>query len=119
MALRNPDYYAGRYRETRELRLELSEALEELGLFVWPGVANFLLCRLPDGAGGAAVLTARCRRHGLFLRDVSSMMSQPDGAIFRIAVKDAATNARMIEIVRQELPAKSRRTECAAEMSIA
>ncbi|MEX2287044.1 MAG: histidinol-phosphate transaminase [Planctomycetaceae bacterium] len=103
LALRDPDYYSGRYAETRRLRADLSAALEQLGLQVWSSEANFLLCRLPNHSGDAAGLIARCRRRGLFLRDVSSMTARPDSAMFRVAVKDAAMNAAIIEIVRQEL----------------
>ena len=103
LALRNRDYYKARYEETRQLRSVLKESLENLGLCVWPGVANFLLCRTPDGQVDAATLVARCRRHGLFLRDVSSMTSRPAGSLFRIAVKDSRTNSRMVEILGKEL----------------
>ena len=96
LALRDPRYYQARYAETRRLRDELGAALRQVGVRVWPGRANFLLCQLPDGAGGAAELLARCRQHGLFLRDVSSMTTRPDARMFRVAVKDRATNERMV-----------------------
>src|SRR5439155_20845944 len=72
-ALRRPDYYAARYRETDELRRRLADRLETLGLKVVCGGANFLLCRLPaDGPDADAVL-ARCRTEGLYLRGVRGM----------------------------------------------
>jgi histidinol-phosphate/aromatic aminotransferase/cobyric acid decarboxylase-like protein len=45
----------------------------------------------------------RSRRHGLFLRDVSGMGRCLGQHVLRIAVKDAATNVRMIAILSQEL----------------
>ena len=105
LALRNRSYYEARYEETRQLRSVLKESLENLGLCVWPGAANFLLCRTLDGQMDAATLVARCRQHGLFLRNVSSMTSRPDASLFRIAVKDARTNARMVAILGKELTA--------------
>lgn len=103
-ALQDPAYYASRYAETRALCRDLTSELLALDVAVTPGAANFLLCRWPGG--DADELSARCREHGLFLRDVSSMMSRPDAGLFRIAVKDADTNARMIDILRRLLASR-------------
>lgn len=100
-ALQDPKYYAQRHAETRALREELTASLRALGLAVTPGSANFVLCRTEQRR--TADLIARCRARGLFLRDVSSMMSRPDPGLFRIAVKDSATNARMIDILAEAL----------------
>jgi histidinol-phosphate/aromatic aminotransferase/cobyric acid decarboxylase-like protein len=98
-ALQDPEYYARRYRETHELRRELSE---ELCALVWetvPGIANFVLCHVPSDGPSAATIIARGREHGLFLRDVSSMGTQLGSHALRIAVKDRETNRRMVEIL--------------------
>lgn len=100
-ALRDEAYYRDRWRETHDLRRSLSHALEGMGWEVLPGCANFLLCRLPSGVTPAADLMGDCREHGLFLRDVSSMSARFDDRTLRIAVKDAMTNERMIEILRR------------------
>jgi histidinol-phosphate/aromatic aminotransferase/cobyric acid decarboxylase-like protein len=100
LALRDPAYYRAKYAETRQLRDELGAALQPRGVRVWPGKANYLLCRLPDGSGDAAELLARCRQQGLFLRDVSSMSTRPDSRMFRVAIKDAATNRRMLTLLK-------------------
>jgi histidinol-phosphate/aromatic aminotransferase/cobyric acid decarboxylase-like protein len=102
-ALQDPAYYELRYDQTRTLREHLSAELTELGLMVLRGEANFVLCRSMRLA--APELIARCRPMGLFLRDVSSMMTSPEPGLFRIAVKDSSTNARMIEILRDVLSA--------------
>jgi len=96
-ALRDPGYYAARYRETHSLRAELGEALSAVGLDVVPSVANFLLCHVEESA---AEVVAKCRQHGLFIRDTSTM--GVSNAI-RIAVKDRRTNERMVEILRGAL----------------
>ena len=75
--------------------------IRELGWDVVPGCANFLLCHLPVDGPPAAVLIAECRRRNLFLRDVSSMGHGFDAHVLRVAVKDAETNARMVDIVRE------------------
>jgi len=103
-ALASPEYYAGRYRETHQLRGRLATALDSPGpIEVCPGVANFLLCRLRGNDSTAAELIARCRRQGLFLRDVGSMTNRPDAQAFRVAVKDDKTNARIVEILSRSI----------------
>jgi len=99
-ALQEPSYYAARYGETAELRAELTTALHSLGWDVVAGVANFLLCHLLESGPSAAEIVQRARERGLFLRDASTMGSQLGTHAIRVAVKDSATNARMVEIIR-------------------
>ncbi len=100
-ALEDPEYYAQRYRQTREFRLALSEQLLSLGWKLVPGVANFILGHLPVDGPDAATVTGRCRERGLFLRDASSMGTRLGNRALRIAVKDRETNCRMAEILRK------------------
>jgi histidinol-phosphate/aromatic aminotransferase/cobyric acid decarboxylase-like protein/GNAT superfamily N-acetyltransferase len=99
-ALGDPDYYAERYRQTHALRTRMGDDLTRLGLDVMPSTANFLLCHLPEDGPSAADVVARCRQHGLFIRDTSTMGVR--NAI-RIAVKDLSTIERMREIVSSAL----------------
>ncbi len=100
-ALQDPDYYAARYRETAALRDELAVGLKSLGWEVLPGIANFLLCHLPEQSAPAAEVVRRCRERGLFIRDAALMGSGLGLRAVRLAVKDAATNTRMLQILRQ------------------
>jgi histidinol-phosphate/aromatic aminotransferase/cobyric acid decarboxylase-like protein len=102
-ALGNPGYYAARYRETHVLREELALGLRALGLRVIPGVANFLLCHLPEEVPEAAMVVQGCRREGLFLRDASPMGTAMGRRALRVAVKDAGTNDRMILVLGEVL----------------
>ncbi len=102
-ALQDPAYYSARYAETAALRESLATALRAFHWDVLPGIANFLLCHLPPDGPDAATLVERCRAHGLFLRDASSMSPSLGAHTLRLAVKDAATNARMIGIIRHVL----------------
>jgi histidinol-phosphate/aromatic aminotransferase/cobyric acid decarboxylase-like protein/GNAT superfamily N-acetyltransferase len=98
-ALQDEAYYQRRYAETRLLREKLTAELQRLGMEVIPGVANFLLCHLPDQWPDAAEIVKRCRKRGLFIRDARLMGAQLGERTLRIAVKDAATNERMIRIL--------------------
>jgi len=61
-ALHDPDYYAARYAETNRLREELADQLSRFdGWEVLPGLANFILCHLPDDGPDAATLVKYCR----------------------------------------------------------
>jgi histidinol-phosphate/aromatic aminotransferase/cobyric acid decarboxylase-like protein len=98
-ALADPDYYESQWMSTHGLRRELGRGLCRLGIDVVPGVANYLLCHLPPDGPDASDVVAAAREHGLFLREVGQMGRSLGAHAFRIAVKDGATNARMLRIL--------------------
>lgn len=98
-AMRNIAYYRDRWQETATLRDDLAANLRALDWDVLPGCANFLLCHLPEYQPEARCLVDACRKWNLFVRDVKSMGTGFDARTVRIAVKDATTNQRMIEIL--------------------
>lgn len=98
-ALQAPQYYRARWTETAGLREELASGLAELCWDVLPGIANFLLCHLPDDGPDAATLVRRCRERDLFIRDAALMGADMGGRTVRIAVKDRETNGRMLRIL--------------------
>ena len=100
-ALQDPVYYTARYQETAVQREQLATGLRALSWEVVPGIANFLLCHLPDAGLTAAALVSRCRLRGLFLRDAARMGDRLGSQTVRVAVKDAATNQRMLAIIRE------------------
>jgi len=102
-ALQDSGYYLARFAETVSLREELAAQLRSLGWEVLPGIANFLLCHLPESGLDAASIVRRCREQGLFLRDAAVMGSRLGTHTLRLAVKDAPTNQRMVAIIRQTL----------------
>jgi len=102
-ALQDGEYYRARYAETAELRERLAAELQRLGLEVMPSVTNFLLCHLTGDGPEAAVLLDRCRDRSLFLRDAGSISPRLGSRSVRIAVKDAETNRRMVEILETAL----------------
>jgi len=102
-ALRNVPYYREKWAETSLLRENLSAGLRNLGWDVVPGCANFLLCHLPVDQPETARLLSACRKRNLFQRNVSNMGLCFDNRSLRIAVKDAATNEKMIRILNMTL----------------
>ncbi|WP_432115640.1 aminotransferase class I/II-fold pyridoxal phosphate-dependent enzyme [Streptomyces sp. S1] len=106
-ALRDPAYYAERWARTHVLRKQLAHDLEELGGFssVGEGVANFLTVTLPPDGPSAARLVGECRRHDVFLRDLSPLSPAYEGRTVRIAVRDTAENARIVAACEKALDA--------------
>jgi histidinol-phosphate/aromatic aminotransferase/cobyric acid decarboxylase-like protein/GNAT superfamily N-acetyltransferase len=102
-ALEDPGYFAMRYAETAELREALAADLRQLGWKLLPGIANFLLCFLPENGPDADAVVRLCRRRNLFLRDAAVMGSQLGTRTIRMAVKDRATNRRMVAVLQQAL----------------
>jgi cobyric acid synthase CobQ/L-threonine-O-3-phosphate decarboxylase len=95
-----------------ELRAGLAEGLAALpGVTVFPGAANYLLCRL-DGAGAREAAKAGegpvppLRRalleRGVAIRDCSNF-SGLDGRYFRVAVKSADENASLLGAMTEVL----------------
>lgn len=105
-ALRNVTYYQDKWIETRHLREELAKGLQNLGLNVLPGCANFVLCHLSPNQPEASELAKACRQFNLFVRDVASMGKCFDKRMLRIAVKDQKTNFTMLQILGKILNEK-------------
>lgn len=97
-ALRDPAYYRDCWDRTHALRRQLAADLAGLdeALVVEEAVANFLTVTLPPDGPSAAQLVAECRRHDVYLRDLSPLSSEYRGRTVRIAVKDPAENARIV-----------------------
>lgn len=117
-ALQDPDYYEACHAETHRLRTELAGHLAAFEDWeILPGIANFLLCHLPVDGPGAAEIVRRCRAYGLFLRDVGAMGSRLGQHALRIAVKDAETNQRMVEILKRVLIGRQGAVTAAKQLS--
>jgi histidinol-phosphate/aromatic aminotransferase/cobyric acid decarboxylase-like protein/GNAT superfamily N-acetyltransferase len=101
-ALNELAYYQDCWQRTRELRSKLAAELAGLddALVVDEGVSNFVTILLPAEGPSAATFVAECRRHDIYLRDLSPMSSQYEGRTVRIAVKDHAENARIVDACR-------------------
>jgi histidinol-phosphate/aromatic aminotransferase/cobyric acid decarboxylase-like protein/GNAT superfamily N-acetyltransferase len=100
-ALQDPAYYRAFHHETAIRREELAAGLRALGWDVLPGIANFLLCHLPESSAEADTIVRLARKKGVFLRDAVRMGARLGPRAIRIAVKDTASNARMLSVLRQ------------------
>lgn len=77
------------------LRPALARGLAALpGVTVYPGAANYLLCRL-DTPGGAALAGRLLREHRLAIRSCANFPGL-DGRHFRVAVRAQADNERLL-----------------------
>ncbi|WP_251069285.1 histidinol-phosphate transaminase [Streptomyces sp. ISL-96] len=107
-ALRDPAHYRGCWLRTHALRRQLAGDLDGLAgldgaVVVEEGVANFLTVTLPAGGPSAAQLVNECRRHDVYLRDLSPLSPEYRGRTVRIAVRDTAENARIVAACRAAL----------------
>ena len=101
--LRDRDYAAETLRFVGERRSELMAELGTLpGLFVYPGAANFLLIRSDRGDLDAPEIARRLLAEGIAVRDCANFMGL-DRRFFRIAVRTAAENERLIQGLRKTL----------------
>jgi histidinol-phosphate/aromatic aminotransferase/cobyric acid decarboxylase-like protein len=100
-ALESSDYYRARWDETHALRTALAAGLESLGWDVVPGTAGFVLAHLPAEGPTAAQVVAAAQHRGLYLRDASAMGRSLGDRAVRVAVKDAATNGRIVAILSE------------------
>jgi len=115
--LRDLDYRSRTIAEVASLREALTAALREIpGLRVFPGSANFLLCRLDRVGMSAVPLFERLLSEGLAIR-LCNNFEGLDDSYFRIAVRTKDENARLVDalarfsgIVKAQPPLKVRRT---------
>ena len=96
-ALDDRAYYAERYEQTSLLREQMADELEALDFHVLRGVANSLLVTIgPD----LQDVLDHCQRHGVYLRDVSSMFRGSDPLALRIAVRSPEENRRILDAIK-------------------
>ncbi|MDH6516569.1 histidinol-phosphate/aromatic aminotransferase/cobyric acid decarboxylase-like protein [Streptomyces sp. SAI-135] len=104
-ALRDPDHYRDRWLATHVLRGALAADLAAAApdATIEESVANFLSLTLPPDGPSAARLVDECRRHGVYLRDLSPLLPRYEGRTVRVAVRDTAENARIVAACRAAL----------------
>jgi histidinol-phosphate/aromatic aminotransferase/cobyric acid decarboxylase-like protein len=98
-ALNDQAYCREQWAVTRGLRDALAAGLRRCGMDVVPGIANFVLCHLPADEPDATTIVRYAREWNPFVRDVGPMGSAFGSHAIRVAVKDAETNGRILNIL--------------------
>ena len=100
-ALRDPMYYAERYRETAILRAALAASLGARAptMTVVERCASFLIGYLDPTGPNAAAICERCRAHDVFIRDAGTIIARFGDHALRIAVKDTTSNERIVRTI--------------------
>jgi histidinol-phosphate/aromatic aminotransferase/cobyric acid decarboxylase-like protein len=94
-ALRDPNYYAERYRQTSVLREELISNLRQNNrLRVYGSAASFVLV---ETASSAQQIIEAMRPSNIFVRNCDSMSKQFADRFLRVAVKTHSQNQRIAE----------------------
>lgn len=97
-ALGDADHYRPLWWRTHVLRASLVAALSRVdGIEAGDSVANFVTLRLPVDGPSASAFVHRCRRDGVYLRDLSPLSVAYEGRTVRTAVRDEQDNARIVE----------------------
>ena len=93
----DPDFMEASLREVERLRRELFQKLDALpGFEVFPGAANFLLVRGPQG------IPERLARRGVLVRGCAPFLGLgPE--YFRVAVRVAEDTDRIVEALKEEI----------------
>lgn len=80
-------------------RARLKSGLEEMGIYVYPSEAAFVLADFGKPVDG---LTEKLKERGILVRACRNFEGIADGNHLRLAVKDEISNARLIEAIREE-----------------
>jgi len=90
-----------------EWRSALAGGLEALGLKVYPGVANYLLVRIPSGQPSAFDISAGLRRKGILVRDCGNFDGL-GGDVLRLAVRTPEENERLLRALHSQFEGENR-----------
>lgn len=80
-------------------RAQLKNGLEELGVYVYPSKAAFVLA---DFHAPVQRLTERLKTRGILVRQCMNFEGVNDGNHLRLAVKDEKSNEKLIEAIQEE-----------------
>ena len=102
------DYARRARRSVAEWREQLARDMAALpGVDVYPGEANFLLCRIDSpGTGAETLARTLLNDDGIAIR-VCDNFGQLDDRFFRVAVRTPEENTRLVEAMGRVLPGRS------------
>jgi threonine-phosphate decarboxylase len=103
-AVTDREYAQASLRENAVEREWLMESLQQLGLFVFPAAANYLLLELHGEMPTASDLRARLiAKHRILIRNCDSYEGLARGRYVRVAVRAREENCRLIQALAEEL----------------
>jgi cobyric acid synthase CobQ/L-threonine-O-3-phosphate decarboxylase len=109
-ALGDDDFFRESMDKNLKARENLQKELGNLDLQVFPGRANFLFCRLPQGISASDLRRFLLEKHRIAVRLCSNYSGLDDG-YFRIAVRREEENKKLITAMQGFLrPPGPRRT---------
>lgn len=94
LSSKNADYLTETIHYVKKERQFLAEALQEMGIRVFPGNANFLLVYRKEN------LYEKLLQQGILIRDCSNFEGLSDG-YYRIAVKCHEENLQLLEAIKE------------------
>jgi len=103
-AVADREYADASLRENALERERLADSLSELGLFVFPSAANYLLLELHADMPAASDLRARLiAKHRILIRNCDSYEGLAPGRYVRVAVRSGEENCCLIQALAEEL----------------
>jgi histidinol-phosphate aminotransferase len=104
-ALKDIEYYKGKWKETSKLREEFIKELRDIpNIKIYSGEGNFFLVELLNKLSGSAQeVVKKLSEKNVFVRDADSMSEQFHKSYVRIAVKDADTNKKIVAALKNIL----------------
>ena len=103
-AVADREYADASLRENALERERLADSLSELGLFVFPSAANYLLLELHADMPAASDLRARLiAKHRILIRNCDSYEGLAPGRYVRVAVRSGEENSCLIQALAEEL----------------
>lgn len=101
MALRDTEYYPGRWAETRILRNQMVETLTGFGWDVTPSDANFILVDVRPSNMETERIAQQLSKQNIFVRSFPEGQEDLRRYGLRLAVKDSATQARLLDALEE------------------
>lgn len=105
-ALQDPHYYQKCYLETKALRHQFTTDLKATfpSWKIYPGCANFVLCKLPETSPSANSIIQNCQKDGIYLRDAGKTSPSLGHRHLRIAIKNYDDQEKILSSLKKVCP---------------
>ncbi len=94
--------YATSLEHIKMVRRELVEALQEIpAIRVIPSQANYLMLEIKEGMTAKELTKVLLLKYNLFIKDLSKKVILDDRQYIRVAVRNEADNARLVQALKE------------------